>query len=177
MCMRPPSCDITTSADGVCRTIATFPSGYVYGVNSETELCISGKLTGAPGSFNNTMNWTCMGLNGGTNQGCSSAMPQTANSVDGVCAPNNLSAVVGGNVGQSILCSAGNVASYQANNQQGQTSATWSCMGQNDGQNVVCNGSVGSVQLPIDGVCNEVFGFPSNYVYRSSPDNILCRQG
>ena len=144
------NCSATRKVDGVCGT-----ANGVGDVNTPTALCSSGNPSGVS-TVGTNWNWSCGGINGGTNMNC--AAPRIYH---GLCGPAN-----GSNVyakPSSGLCAVGNATTVV-----GAGPFDWNCNGINGGNNVAC-----SANLTVNGLCG-----PANGQYSASaPTSGLCSAG
>lgn len=144
------NCSAIKKIDGVCGT-----ANGVGDVNTPTALCSSGNPSGVSAVGTN-WNWSCGGINGGTNMNC--AAPRIYH---GLCGPSN-----GANVytaPTSGLCTVGTATSPV-----GSGPFDWNCNGINGGNNVSCQ-----ALLVVNGQCGPADGQYSG----SAPTNGLCSAG
>lgn len=144
------TCSAVRKVDGVCGT-----ANGVGNENMPTALCSSGNPSGVS-TVGTSWNWSCGGVNGGTNMNC--AAPRIYH---GLCGPAN-----GTNVyakPSSGLCAVGNATAVI-----GAGPFDWNCNGINGGNNVSC-----SANLTVNGQCGPAHGQFS----MSAPTSGLCSAG
>lgn len=144
------NCSAVRKVDGVCGT-----ANGVGNENMPTALCSSGNPSGVS-TVGTNWNWSCGGVNGGTNMNC--AAPRIYH---GLCGPAN-----GTNVyakPSSGLCAVGNATAVI-----GAGPFDWNCNGINGGNNVSC-----SANLTVNGQCGPAHGQFS----MSAPTSGLCSAG
>lgn len=144
------TCSAVRKVDGVCGT-----ANGVGNENMPTALCSSGNPSGVS-TVGTSWNWSCGGVNGGTNMNC--AAPRIYH---GLCGPAN-----GTNVyakPSSGLCTVGNATTVT-----GAGPFDWNCNGINGGNNVSC-----SANLTVNGQCGPAHGQYS----MSAPTSGLCSAG
>ncbi|MGC8494288.1 MAG: hypothetical protein ACP5SH_21395, partial [Syntrophobacteraceae bacterium] len=141
-----------TKVNGACGN----SNGGLFSAPPTSNLCSSGTVNGvATGA--GFCNWTCAGLNGGTNASCSATLI-----VQGACGSSNGAAFR--STPTSNLCSSGTTTTLK-------TVAggwNWTCTGLNGGTNASC-----SANLILDGAC----GSSSGGTYNSAPSTNLCSGG
>ena len=145
------SCTANRRVNAVCGVANTVPTA----TSPSSGLCSTGSA-GAVTNPPNQWNWTCSGINGGTNASCSA--PRI---IHGTCGPSN-----GSNVyvaPTSGLCTTGTATTVS-----GAGPFNWNCNGINGGTNASC-----SANLSVNGACGPAHGTFS----ATAPTSGLCSAG
>lgn len=167
----------STKVNGLCGSANNYTFSYdEIQYTNEHNQCDVGSSTNT--SFPNqgeSVNWSCPGSNGGTNDNCTADRDSKPEIIVGVCGSAEKSYLYSETEFTGSFCSTGKLQGSPSFPEQGEEE-TWSCLGSNGGANDNCTAERGAKPIvKVDGECGTAAkAYPSN---ATEYDGTFCSEG